>query len=145
VKKPKPHKQEKSYSCLTASLRMVLEYYGIKETETTLRIKLKTKFFGTHPIHAVECAKSYGLDAYVSSLTFNKLRELISKNIPVIASILKFADDEFYVHSVVVYRIEKNTVYLLDPEDGEKRLNSDLFERLWQNNDYTAIVIEKLS
>jgi len=145
VKKPKLHKQEKSYSCLAASLRMVLDYYGIKENEKTLRIKSKTKFFGTQPLHVVDCAKSYGLDAYVSSLTFNKLRQLISENIPVITNILKFADDEFYVHSVVVYRIEKNLVYLLDPEDGEKRLNSDLFERLWQNNDYTAIVIEKLS
>jgi len=145
VKKPKLYKQEKGYSCLAASMKMVLEYYGIKETETTLRIKLKTKFYGTHPIHAVECAKSYGLQAYVSSLTLSKLRKLISENVPVITTILKFADDEFYVHSVVVYRIEKNLIYLLDPEYGEKRLKSDLFKRLWQNNDYTAIVIEKPS
>ncbi|MFQ5638190.1 MAG: cysteine peptidase family C39 domain-containing protein [bacterium] len=76
-------------------------------------------------------------------MTLSKLRELINQNIPVIANILKFADDEFYVHSVVVYRIEKGIVYLLDPEDGEMRLDIDLFEHLWQNNDYTAVVIEK--
>ena len=143
MKKPRLHKQEKSYSCTAACLRMVLEHYGIKEDEKTLRIKSKTKFYGTHPLNVVGCANSYGLRASVSSLTLNKLQEFINQNFPVIANILKFADDEFYVHSVVVYRIEKAIVYLLDPEDGERRLSTDLFERLWQNNDYTAIVIEK--
>lgn len=122
---------------------MIFEHYGIKEDEKTLRGKSKTKFYGTHPINVVECAKSYQLDAYVSSLNINKLLELINQDIPVIANILKFADDDFYVHSVVVYRIEKGIVYLLDPEDGERRLDTDLFKHLWQNNDYTAIVIEK--
>lgn len=122
---------------------MVFEYYGIKEDEKTLRVKSKTNFYGTHPINVVECAKSYRLNAHVSSLTLSKLRELINQNIPVIANILKFADDEFYLHSVVVYRIVKSNVHLLDPEDGEKRLDIDLFEHLWQNNDYAAIVIEK--
>ena len=28
MKKPKLHKQEKSYSCMVACLRMVLEFYG---------------------------------------------------------------------------------------------------------------------
>ncbi|MFQ5652399.1 MAG: cysteine peptidase family C39 domain-containing protein [bacterium] len=143
MKKPKLHKQEKSYSCMAACLKMVLEHYGIREDEKTLRIKSKTKLYGTHPIHVVECAKSYGLDAYVSSLTFNKLRELTRKNVPVITNILKSDDDEFYVHSVVIYRIQKAEVYLLDPEDSEIHLDNDLFQRLWQSNDYTAIVIEK--
>lgn len=128
---------------MAACLKMVLEHYGIREDEKTLRIKSKTKFYGTHPINVAECARSYGLDAYVSSLTFNKLGELTNKNVPVIANILKSDDGEFYVHSVVVYRIEKDEVYPLDPEDGEIHLDNDLFERLWQNNDYTAIVIEK--
>lgn len=143
VKKPKLHKQGKSYSCMIACLKMVLEHYGVKESEKTLRIKSKTKSYGTHPVNIVECAKSYGLDAYVSSLTFNKLRELTNQSVPVITNILKSDDDDFYVHSVVVYRIQKDEVYLLDPEDGEVHLESHLFERLWQNNDYTAIVIEK--
>ena len=81
--------------------------------------------------------------AYVASLTLSKLGKLINQNVPVIASILKHADGEFYVHSVVVYRIEEDIIHLLDPEDGEKGLGIDLFERLWQHNDYTAIVIEK--
>ncbi len=143
MKKPKLHKQEKSYSCTVACLKMVLEHYGIKEDEKTLRVKSKTRFYGTHPINVVECAQSYGLKAYASSLTLSKARELIEQNIPVIANVLKQAEGEFYLHSVVVYRIGKGTVYLLDPEDGERRLDTDLFELLWQNNNYTAIVIEK--
>ena len=92
----------------------------------------------------VECAKSYGLDAYVSFSTFKKLQKLINKNIPVITNILKFTDDDFYIHSVVVYKIKDDIVYLLDPEDGERQLNCELFENLWQANNYTAIVINQV-
>lgn len=145
MKKPKLHRQEKPYSCTVACLKMVFEHYGIQEDEKTLRIKSKTKFYGTHPLNAIECAKSYGLDAYVSSLNLDKLRELVSQNIPVITNILKFADDEFYIHSVVVYQIKKNSIYLLDPEDGEMQLDLDLFERAWENTDYTAMVVQRVS
>ena len=81
----------------------------------------------------------------VSRLNLDKLRELVNQNIPVITNILKFADDEFYIHSVVVYQINKNIIYLLDPEDGEMKLDVDLFERPWENNDYTAIVVQRVS
>jgi len=145
MKMPKFYKQETSYSCTVACLRMVLEYYGIKKDENTLRIKSKTKFYGTHPVNVVECAKYYGFDAYVNSLTLNKLIELVTQNIPVIANILKFDGDEYYVHSVLIYRIGKNTVYLLDPEDGERKLDVSLFLRLWQMNNCSGIVIKKPS
>ncbi len=143
MKKPKLHKQERTYSCSVACLRTVLEYYDIIEDEKTLRIKSKTKFYGTHPIHIVECAISHGFDAYASSLTLNKLQNLIDRNVPVIANILKFNGDDFYVHSVVVYRLEQNIIYFLDPEDGEKNLDIALFKQLWQKNDYFGIVIKK--
>jgi ATP-binding cassette subfamily B protein len=145
VKKLKLHKQEKSYSCLAACLRTVLDYYGIIETEAILRNKSQTRFFGTHPINAVSCARSYGLDAYVSSLTIEILRDLIKQDVPVITNILKFVDDEFYIHSVIVYKIENDSVYLMDPEDGKIQLSIKSFEALWQNNDCTAIVIQKPS
>lgn len=143
MKKPKLYKQEKNYSCSVACLRMVLEHYGISEDEKTLRIKSKTKFYGTHPINIVECANLYGLAGNVNSLTLDDLQELLKQNIPVITNILKFDDDEFYIHSVVVYRIERDTVYLLDPEDGERNFKSDLFERFWLGTEYTAIIIKK--
>ena len=143
MKKPKLFKQEKSYSCTVACLRMVLQHYGIEEDEKTLRKKSKTRFYGTHPVNVVECANLYGLKTDVSSITLGKLQELVNQNIPVIANILKFVDDDFYIHSIVVYRVEKDLIYLLDPEDGEMHFKSDLFERLWQGTEYTAIIIEK--
>ena len=88
---------------------MVLEYYGVKKDENTLWKKSKTKFYGIHPINVVECAKSYGFEAYVGSINFNKLKKLVSQNFPVITNILKHDGDEFYIHSVVVYLIEKDS------------------------------------
>lgn len=66
---------------MAACLRMVLEYYGIDENESTLLIKSKTNFYGTQPIHAIECARSYGFDAYESSLSLEKLRNLVEQKI----------------------------------------------------------------
>ena len=143
MKKPKLYKQEKAYSCTVACLRMVLGYYGIKETENILRIKSKTRFYGTHPLNIIECANSYGLGATLSSLSLDELQELINLNVPVITNIFKCEDNEFYIHSVVVYRIAGDQIYVLDPEDGEKQIQQDLFENLWQSTEYTAIVIKK--
>ncbi len=143
MKKPKLYKQEKNYSCTVACLRMVLEYYGIKEDEKSLRIKTKTKPYGTHPINAIRCAESYKLKATISSLNLDKLRKFINQNKPVITNILKYSDNEFYVHSVVVYRIENDIINILDPEDGEIYCQSDMFELLWKSTEYTSIIIEK--
>ncbi|MBC8181706.1 C39 family peptidase [candidate division KSB1 bacterium] len=143
MKKPKLHRQETSYSCMVACLNMVLDFYGIEEDESSLRKKSKTKFYGTHPINIVECAKSFGFEAYVNSFDFNKLQVLLRQNLPVITNIIKHDGDEFYIHSVVVYRIERNSIYLLDPEDGEIKTSCKKFETLWGQNDYIGIVISK--
>jgi ATP-binding cassette, subfamily C, bacteriocin exporter len=127
---------------MVACLKMILNFYGI-EDEDYLRKKSKTKFYGTHPITIVKCAKSYGFEAFVSSLNINELQVLLNQNLPVIANIVKHDGDEFYIHSVVVYRIEKNSIYLLDPEDGEMRMTCDRFVALWEENDYTGIIISK--
>jgi len=144
MKKPKLHKQEKSYSCMVACLRMVLEFYGINEPEKTLRIKSRTKFYGTHPIHIVECATSYGFVAYAGSFSLNRLQELVAQNVPVITNIMKYDGDEFYIHLVVVFQVEQNKVFILDPEDGEKNLEKNLFKKLWHGNDYNGIIIKEV-
>ncbi len=141
MKKPKLFKQEMPYSCTIACLRMVLEQYGIQVDEKTLRIKSKTKLCGTHPFNVIECANSYGLKGFIDSLNVETLRKYVDQDIPVIVNILKVVDHDFYLHSVCVYRISRNFVYMLDPEDGETKIALDRFERLWENSDFTAIVI----
>ena len=51
MKTPKFFKQEKSYSCMVACLRMVLEHYGVTENEDILREKSKPNFM--EPIHLI--------------------------------------------------------------------------------------------
>jgi hypothetical protein len=43
---------------------MVLDYYGIHQTEAVLRRMCKAKFFGTHPINVVSAAREFGLESY---------------------------------------------------------------------------------
>jgi ATP-binding cassette subfamily B protein len=136
-------KQERSFSCSVACLRMILDYYGIETSEEILRIKSKTKFYGTHPINLVECARFYGFTADIRFLNLDQLQAFLEQQIPIIANILKFDADEFYLHSVVVYQMRQNKVYILDPEDGHVHLERSLFEQLWQKNEFLAIVIQK--
>lgn len=78
MQKPKLLKQEKSYSCSVACLRMVLEYWGIHESEARLCELVKTKFYGTHPSNLIECAQTFGMDAFLTSLNLVELENFIN-------------------------------------------------------------------
>ncbi|MBN2088993.1 hypothetical protein JW964_05245 [candidate division KSB1 bacterium] len=104
---------------------------------------MEDQICGTHPFNLVECAKSYGLKAEISDLSISKLQNYLEQKIPIIANILKFVDDEFYIHSIVVYQVYGDDVYILDPEEGQIHLNQNLFEELWQKNEYLGIIIQK--
>lgn len=142
MKKLKLHKQETNFSCSVACLRMILDFYGVKENEKTLRKKSKTKPYGTHPLNIVECAKSYNFQASLSSLNFQRLKEFLEEKTPIITNILKQQEEDFYIHSVVVFQVSNEQIHCLDPEDGEIKMKISLFESLWESTNFTAIIIQ---
>ena len=109
---------------------MVFEHYGISESEATLRFKCKTKLSGTHPLNAVECRRSYGLESYVDLSNLEGLKSLLIQDIPPIVNIFKIEADIWYVHFAVISKIRQNEIEIIDPEDRIIELPVEKFDDL---------------
>lgn len=96
---------------------------------------------GTKPSNAVKAAVLCGFDAYQAQLTFEELKDLVSQNITPIVFTKAF-EIARYSHAVVVYKILKNKILVLDPENGECEIELNLFAEIWSRN--SAIIIEKI-
>jgi len=122
---------------------MILEYYDIIESETTLRVKCKSKMSGTHPINAVSCCKSYGLDCYIDNLDLVGLKNLLNDDILPIVNIVKTEADVWYSHCVIISKIEHEQIEIVDPEDGYHKFPIDKFDELWSYTNRMAIIVKK--
>jgi ABC-type bacteriocin/lantibiotic exporter with double-glycine peptidase domain len=123
---------------------MLLDYYGIRQPEAALRRMCKAKFFGTHPINVVTAAREFGLDAYVDTAELSLLAELLKRNIPPIVTIFDEQEDTIISHALVVQKIDMKHVHVLDPEEGERKLTGEEFEKLWSAAGRLVIVVKRI-
>jgi uncharacterized protein YvpB len=72
----------------------------------------------------------------LTGATFIDLQDSLQAGKPVCCWI---ADDQGYVHCVVITGYEDNTVYLNDPLNGYTTMTVSTFEHLWANNAYRAL------
>jgi ABC-type bacteriocin/lantibiotic exporter with double-glycine peptidase domain len=122
---------------------MVLDYYGIHQPEQILRQRCKTKFLGTHPINVVTAAREYGLDSYADVADLPKLAELLKQNIPPIVTTFDEEEDTIISHALVIQKIDKKYVSVLDPEAGEKQMSKTEFEKLWAAAGRLVIAVKR--
>ena len=125
----KPFRQTPRY-CGPASLKIVLEYYGISKSEKELvRMTRCTKRDGTKAKNIVLAARKLGLNAYMrDNSSISKISALLKKGIPTIVD--WFSDDEG--HYSVVVGIDNKQIYLQDPELGRvKKIDRKTFMRVW--------------
>jgi len=126
----KPYRQ-KPGMCGPASLKMVLEYYGIEKTEAELAAMAGyISAIGTKSEGLIKAAKDLGLNAFQKDLSEIKDLEeyVVDKNIPVIVD--WFSTDEG--HYSVIVAIDDINIYMQDPELGNLRtLEIETFKRVW--------------
>jgi predicted double-glycine peptidase len=142
------HKQEFSYSCFDACLRMVLEFYGVKKSEKELRLLCKTTpTYGTIWSIVKERIRQIGFEFVWNRYTsFDELKKLIQDNIPVIASIdtFYFGDVESKGHVVVVVDVLEDFVVVDDPEKGERiKVKKETFLSAWKSRKCLAGYVRK--
>ena len=128
--------------CGPASLKMVLEYYGIEKSEKELtRMCRATANSGVEAKPIVEVAKKLGLKAIIKdNSNLNDLKKLLAKKIPVIVD--WFSTDDG--HYSVVVGLDKKYIYLEDPELGRlNKIKREIFYRTWF--DFTGNFIKKSS
>src|SRR3989338_9124373 len=126
----KPYRQ-KPELCGPACLKMVLEYFGIEKPEAKI-----ARLYGYKPAKGVsaegliKAAKQLGLKAF--SKDFTELKDIkeyvLNKKTTVIVDWFSVDDG----HYSVVVDIDKENVYLQDPEIGHIRsMRLEVFKRVW--------------
>ena len=138
--KPPYFRQAYAFSCIPACLRMVLASLDFDISEPELRNLCNCDETRTTPTNIVKAAVECGFDAYHTELTFEELEELVSQNITPIVFI-RFSEDTNYSHAVLIYKISKEKLFLLDPEIGERELDIKLFTEIWSRG--STIIVEK--
>lgn len=130
----KPYRQQPSY-CGPASLKIVLEYYGVHASEKNLAKRCHTtKARGTSHAQLVAGAQSLGLVVKTTEgSTLRQLRCLVGQEIPVIIGWYSTDDD----HYSVVYKLTRRQVWMMDPElsSGLRRMSVKNFLTLWHDYD----------
>jgi len=126
----KPFRQTSGF-CGPASLKMVLEYYGVKKSEKDLaRLSDATSAKGVGAEGLLKAANLLGFKGFFKD--FSDIKDIetyvIKKKIPVIVDWFS-TDDGHY--SVVMY-IDQKKIYLQDPDIGRLRtMDLDTFKRVW--------------
>lgn len=112
--------------CGVCSLASIIKYYKGYIPIETLRIDTNTTKDGTNAYNIIKAAKKYGLNGIGKKLT--KLdNEII---LPAIAH-LKLTNG--LEHFVVIYKITKNYIKIMDPAKGYIKMNINDFYKVWTN------------
>lgn len=110
--------------CGICSLESIIEHYGGKVSLEQLRIDAKVTSEGTTALNLILTAKKYGFDAV--GMKIEILNEI--KRLPAIAHMnLKNGGN----HYVVIYKILKDKVIIMDPRKGKVILKKQDFYEEW--------------
>ncbi len=128
--KVKPFRQETGY-CGPASLKMVLQYYGVDKSEEELaELTDCDPEAGIEAGRLLTAAEEFGLVGFVKdgSEYEDIKREVLQNGRPVIVD--WFSEDDG--HYSVVVDVDEENIYLLDPEIGYVRaMRWKKFYRVW--------------
>ena len=117
--------------CGPASLKMVLDYFGVRKSEKELaRFSGCTKTKGAEAGNLLKAAKKLGLKGFIKD--FSDIKDIkkyvLQKKIPPIVD--WFSTDEG--HYSVVVDVDNKNIYLQDPELGKvRKLELKTFKKVW--------------
>ena len=127
------YKQETKYTCGPASMRMVLQEFGIKKTEVQLTRAMKcTKRWGTKHKSFPPIAEQYHLNYLVKrNGSIDNLREFRKRGYDII--VCYFHLKARTGHYAVIKKIEGDHIHLYDPDYGhDRKLSVTFFGRIWK-------------
>ena len=113
--------------CGVCCLESIFKYYDGYIPIETLRIDTNTNLNGTTAYNLIKTARKYGLNGQG-----RKIKELNSEDIllPAIAH-LKLKNG--LEHFVVIYKISKKHIYIMDPAKGYIKYHKNDFYNIWNN------------
>lgn len=126
--------------CGPASLKIVLNYYGVDKSEKELaKLSGTTKSLGTNIKGLTKAAKQLGFKVSIkNNSSFSNIEKWLAKKTPVIVDWFTrgrqdYSDSEVADgHYSVVCGIDNNFIYLQDPEiGGIRKIEKNDFKRVW--------------
>lgn len=135
--------------CGPATLKMILDYYGIEKSENELaKLTKKDNKLGICDRDIKRIAESFGFKVKIKNFSdFKDISNSLKKRIPVIVDWFTrgrsdYSDSEVADgHYSVVVGLDKNNIYIQDPEIGRIRtIDRDDFMLVWF--DFTGERIE---
>ena len=126
--------------CGPASLKIVLNYYGVKKSEKEIAKRCGRDFkLGTNDMSIKRAAKSYGFSVAIkNNANFTDIEEWFNKGVPVIVNWFTRGRKDYNNsevpdgHYSVVIGLDKKNIYLQDPEIGTMRaIKRDDFLSVW--------------
>lgn len=134
-----PFEQAESM-CGPASLKMILDYYGVKKPEKELAKMCKTtRKLGTSGENLKKAAKKLGFKVKIKdNSSFEDIKHWISKKVPVIVDwftrgIANCDDSDVACgHYSVAVGLDNKFIYLQDPELGKiRKIKREDFMTVW--------------
>ena len=149
IQKPH-HKQDKSYTCVPASVRMVLAFHGIDRSESALAQILKTKFYGTNIYNILYLEhERIGLQVQIRFFSLDELKQRLSQNqlciVPLRTKYLSYFPYDCTHTLVVVGYDDAGHIWVNDPNFDEElfSVKESEFVEAWAETDGLVILIEK--
>lgn len=124
-----PFQQGYDSSCGPASLKIALNYFGINKSEKELIKLTKCKDRGVELEDLLKLAKKLGLKGFVKEkYGITDIRKYLKKKYTIIVGWF----DETDGHYSVVSHIDKENIYLQDPQLGHlNAMRIKFFKRVW--------------
>jgi len=126
--------------CGPASLKIVLDYYGIEKSEKELAKLCKVdKILGTNDKNIRQVAEQLGFNVVIkNNSSFKDIEKWLDKKVPVIVDWFTKGRQEYSEsetadgHYSVVAGLDKKYIYLQDPEIGKiRKLKRKDFMKVW--------------
>lgn len=145
--------------CGPASLKMVLDYYGVKQEEDRLaQLCGKDSVLGVDALSIKKVAEKYGFTVEIqNNSSYQDITNWLSQKVPLIVNWMSRGRIDYPESAVpdghysVVVGLDQNQIYLQDPEIGHLRTVSRYdFMRSWYDftgdciNSWNEIILRQL-
>ena len=116
--------QSEVYSCGACCIESVVSYYGGYVPHETVLADTLTDTNGTNAYNMIKALKKYGFNAQGLKI---KIDDLKSLRLPLIAHII----DKGYEHFIVIYKVSKNSINVMNPKVGFKKYDIQNFQNIF--------------
>ncbi len=130
-------RQYDQVDCGPVCLLSILKYYKGNTSLVHVRELCNTGTNGSTMLDVINAAKEIGFNAFGAE---GEYEELIKESMPCIAHVVL---EQKLNHFVIIYKIDKDRVYIADPGKGRYYLTREEFLKIWKSKSVILLKPEK--